>query len=104
MYLFEKYIHTCNVQCVHIMCISTDSTLPNAYVCMVMYGLYMYVSVFPKSMHTYRYILIQIIQTDTSNIGIHTIHTDTYRYIHILLIHTFTYDIPLIYIYRYIRI
>ena len=64
---------------------------PNAYVCICMYCMYLYVSVCIlidqcRYIHTDTYRYIQI-QTHTSN---HGIHTDTYRYIQI---HIYTDDI-----------
>ena len=100
-------ISVCIVNCMYVLLVSGENIhthmhcayrmhiYPPECICMYrMYCMYLYVSVFPNSIHTYQYIRIQTIPTDTSNRRIHTIHTYTYQYIHILWIHTYTYDIP----------
>ena len=79
-----------------IMCISTPQ---DAYLCICMYCMYLYVSILPQiTIHTDMYSTYQYAQIHTIDM-IHTIHTDTHIYIPILSyiqIHTDTH--------RYIQI
>ena len=90
MYLIETYIHDMhNAYRVHIY-------TPNAYVCISMYGMYLYVSVCIfidpcRYIHTdtYRYIQYRHIY---AIMGYIQMHTDTYRYTHRSTMYTDTHN------------